>query len=178
MIRTTRSPLRSTAITELAAGVVGDAEPWRIETGHSLSPLQATLQRMPSTVQERWFARLFMIKPMVIGVLALFWIVTGLITLFEPGAAVRVLTHRGWGDEAALSIVVVGAMVDLGLGLACLRRAWTSWAAGGMIAVSMVYLVVATLVAPDLWRDPLGPLVKVVPAMMLALAALAMAEER
>ena len=35
-----------------------------------------------------------------------------------------------------------------------------------------------TLLAPDLWADPLGPLVKTMPALILALVAIAMAEDR
>jgi hypothetical protein len=34
------------------------------------------------------------------------------------------------------------------------------------------------MLAPDLWADPLGPLVKVVPAMLPAVALLALAEDR
>jgi hypothetical protein len=33
-------------------------------------------------------------------------------------------------------------------------------------------------VTPELWADPLGPFVKVFPAMALALAVAALAEER
>ena len=40
------------------------------------------------------------------------------------------------------------------------------------------YLLGATLWRPDLWIDPLGPLIKVVPAMMLALVMLAIIDER
>ncbi len=72
-----RSPLRSTAIAELSNGVTGDPRPWRSVAGQSLSPLHTTLRRLPSTVQERWFARCFLLKPVVIGTLAGFWLVTG-----------------------------------------------------------------------------------------------------
>ncbi len=48
----------------------------------------------------------------------------------------------------------------------------------GMIAVSLAYLAGATIWRPDLWGDPLGPLMKVWPAAILALAALAIMDER
>ena len=47
-----------------------------------------------------------------------------------------------------------------------------------MLAASAAYLLGGTLLAPDLWGDPLGPLVKVVPAMLPAAMLLALAEER
>ncbi len=47
-----------------------------------------------------------------------------------------------------------------------------------MIAVSLAYLAGGTLIEPTLWLDPLGPLVKVLPSILLTLATLAVLEER
>jgi hypothetical protein len=47
-----------------------------------------------------------------------------------------------------------------------------------MVAVTLGYLAAGSIAAPDLWLDPLGPFVKTVPAAVLALVAMAMAEER
>ncbi|MGO4842772.1 DoxX-like family protein [Rhizobiaceae sp. 2RAB30] len=38
----------------------------------------------------------------------------------------------------------------------------------GMIATSIAYLVGGTVFTPGLWLDPLGPFVKVLPAIMAA----------
>ena len=48
----------------------------------------------------------------------------------------------------------------------------------GMLALTLVYLVAASILAPELWADPLGPLVKAIPALVLALVALAIWDER
>jgi hypothetical protein len=42
---------------------------------------------MPATVQERWFARLFLVKPLILATLSAFWIITGFITLANPADA-------------------------------------------------------------------------------------------
>ena len=47
-----------------------------------------------------------------------------------------------------------------------------------MVLLSPAYLVAATALTPTLWLDPLGPLVKVVPSIVLALVALAILDER
>jgi hypothetical protein len=47
-----------------------------------------------------------------------------------------------------------------------------------MIVVTLAYLAGATLWRPDLWLDPMGPLVKSLPAALLALCALALQDER
>ena len=49
------------------------------------------------------------------------------------------------------------------------------WAA---FAVSILYLLVATITLPVLWADPLGPLVKIAPILVLNLVALTILEDR
>ena len=173
-----RSPLRTTALTELAAGVTGDPASWRSATGASLTPLDATLRRLPATVQEQWFARTFIVKPIAILTLAVFWMLSGTLALTDPESAARVLTSRGVDGSWANALVFGGAIIDIGLGLGVLARSTMAAAANGMILVSLAYLVGATMLAPGLWHDPLGPLVKVVPGMVLALFLLAVTKDR
>ena len=173
-----RSPMRTTALTEMAAGVTGDPAPWRAATGAGLSSLDVTLQRIPSTVQERWFARLYLLKPTVIATLSVFWIVSGLVAFAAPDMATAVLTSRGVDRMPAHIAVIGGAFSDVTLGLAIVFRRWLKTASLGMIGLTLCYLAGGTWLAPDLWADPLGPLVKTLPALTLALVALAMAEDR
>jgi hypothetical protein len=51
-------------------------------------------------------------------------------------------------------------------------------AAIAMALTALAYLVAGSIVAPGLWLDPLGPFVKIIPCIVLALAAAAMLEER
>ena len=173
-----RSPMRTTAITELAAGITGNPAAWRTQTGRPLASLEATLRQLPATIQERWYARAFMLKPVIIAVLSVFWTATGVVALANPQSAARVLTSRGLDDGLALTIVVSGVAMDLILGLAVISRNSMPWAAKGMIAVTLAYLIGGTLLTPDLWLDPLGPLVKAIPALALALVALALEGDR
>ncbi|MNE91873.1 hypothetical protein D3C80_1895400 [compost metagenome] len=48
----------------------------------------------------------------------------------------------------------------------------------GMLLVTASYLAGATLLEPALWFDPLGPLVKVLPSILLTLVAMATFDER
>ncbi|MDR3511478.1 MAG: DoxX-like family protein [Caulobacteraceae bacterium] len=79
---------------------------------------------------------------------------------------------------AAQAFVALGSIVDIALGLAVCFRSTAARAMQGMLLVSAVYLVAGTALRPDLWADPLGPFVKTVPAAVLALAALALLDER
>jgi uncharacterized protein YbjT (DUF2867 family) len=173
-----RAPLRSTALAEMSRGVRGDPGPWALAGGAPIASLAETLRRHPATAQDRWFGRLWLLRPVLIGGLALFWLASGAITLARPGAAASVLTAGGMADVPALALVLGGAFLDLALGaLAVVRRTMPA-AALGMLAVSAGYLLGGTLLAPHLWADPLGPLVKILPSMLSAATLLALAEDR
>jgi uncharacterized protein YbjT (DUF2867 family) len=173
-----RPPLRTTALLQLEAGVAGDPSAWFQERGRVLSGLQETLRRHPATVQERWFGRLWLMKPVVIAALSLFWLASGLIGLMASEAASAILTGRGIGHGIATLAVIGGSLLDMALGAMLLLRRTYRAAALGMIATTLAYLAAGTALAPELWLDPLGAFVKTLPGLVLALVALAIADER
>jgi uncharacterized protein YbjT (DUF2867 family) len=172
-----RSPLRSTAMSVMRTGISaeGDATPY---LGRSFKTLPETLAAMPAGAQEIWFARLWLLKPVIIGVLALFWLASGLIGAVHASGAAAVLTERGTPEGLARLAVCSGAALDVALGAAVLFRPLSRVALIGMAWVSLAYMVGAGLLAPDLWLDPLGPMVKVVPGLVLVLVGLAVLDER
>ncbi len=173
-----RSPLRSTAIRVLRDGVSGDATALARAGGTPCRGLGDIFDALPATVQERWFARAYLLFPIAILTLSAFWIVSGLMGMVSFRSAQSVLTTRGWGEATAGLAVVSGAIIDIALGLLILWRSKLRRAVLGMIAVSLAYLVGATVAAPGLWLDPLGPLVKVFPGICLALFVLVLADDR
>lgn len=173
-----RSALRRTAWDQLCRGVTGDAATWTAAGDRPLRSLDQSLRDLPSTVQERWFARLHLLKPAVLGGLAAFWIASGLLGLAGFDAATAVLTSRGLSESHGALAVATGSVLDVALGLALLVRRSARPAALGMVVTGLGYLAAASALTPDLWLDPLGPLVKIVPATLLALVALALLEER
>jgi uncharacterized protein YbjT (DUF2867 family) len=173
-----RSPLRTTAIRTLEKGVTGDPANWRAAGGQPCRGLSDTLAEMPATAQERWFARLYLLLPLAITTLSLFWIASGLIGLARSDVAQALLMDRGAPHLLAALVVVGGSVADIILGAAVLIRKWARPACLGMVAVSVLYLLGGTVFAPDLWTDPLGPLLKVLPAIVLALTAAALLDER
>ncbi len=173
-----RSPLRSTAMTVMAQGVTGDPGPYRRAAGRSLAGLDEIYDGLPCAREHRLSARMTLLMPVVIGVLSLFWLLSGLFGLAGLFRAAEVLTRAGWSDGIAGAGVVVWSFVDIALGLAILWRPWAARACLAQVAVAAFYLVVATAVVPGLWLDPLGPLVKILPALMLSLIAIPMLESR
>jgi hypothetical protein len=172
-------PVRSTALRELQRGVSGDPGDWCAGTGIAPLSLGETLQQLSATVQEKWFARLFLAKALVLTVLVLFWISSGLIGLaVSRDAAAAILTARGVAPWAAMAVTVAGSLGDIVVGTAiAFRRTCGAGLLAGM-ALALAYLAGATILAPALWLDPLGAMVKTVPAIVLMGVALAMLENR
>lgn len=173
-----RSPLRSTALSVMADGVTVNPHPYMDASGRNPHTLADTMRAMPASVQERWFARLYLMMPIAIAVLSAFWLTSGLIGLLRLQEAATILVQGGFRPALAAMAVATGAVADVLLGLLVLFRPVTRTALAGMIAMTAVYLLAATVWFPDLWADPLGPLVKSIPAAFLALVAMQLVETR
>mgnify|MGYP006439534343 FL=1 len=78
----------------------------------------------------------------------------------------------------AAGLVYGGGVVDIALEAAILTRPLTRLAAMASAAVASCYAISGAFLTPELWADPLGPMVKILPAIALALAVAALAEER
>lgn len=173
-----RSPLRSAALAALTRGVTGNAALWNGISGRPLKPLEATLADMPVNVQERWFARLWLVKPVILACLSMFWLVSGIIGLIREEQAADILVSHGVPRNFADMSVLAGSAADILVGAAVVVRPLARRALLGMIAITVFYLAAATLLVPELWLAPLGPLVKTIPTLCLVLVALAVLDER
>lgn len=174
-----RSPARSTAVAQLAQGVTGDPETWMRETGIRPRSLDEILALRPATVQDRWFARLYPLKPLAIGGLALFWISTGVLALGPAYAeGLAHLTAAGFTVPMAKITVIAGALFDIALGLLLLVRRFAKPVLVAMLIATVGYLAAGTLIEPSLWIDPLGPLTKILPMLLATLLTLAIVDER
>ena len=174
-----RPPIRSTAQAEIRRGAVGSSAEWTEATGIRPRDIEKELARDPASVQERWFASLYALKPLVFGVFALFWIATGLISL-GPGWEIGTsLVREGGLDETTAALAVVaGALADIVIGLAILYRPTSRYGLYAGLAISVTYAIVGTILVPRLWSDPLGPMLKIWPIMVFNLVALAILEDR
>ncbi|MFK3776779.1 SDR family oxidoreductase [Agrobacterium sp. NPDC089420] len=170
-----RSPLRSTAMTVMSEGIVSQQEtqPGMI----ALKTLEQTLAAHPCGVQDLWFARSYLLKPLLILCLSLFWLLSGLIPLLNiNGAAAHFLPFMP--QTPAIALTLATCLIDIALGVIVLWRPLAGKALIGMLLVSAAYLTGGSLLEPGLWLDPLGPLVKVLPSLALTLVALATLDER
>jgi uncharacterized protein YbjT (DUF2867 family) len=173
-----RPPIRTTARREMARGAAGDPEPWMALTGIRPRSLSSALAAEPASVQERWFANLYLLKALVFAVFAGFWIVTFAISVGPGYEAGRQLMQAAGAGSLSGPSVVAGALADLAIGLGIAWRKTTRLALWAALLLSLFYLLAGTALAPQLWAEPLGPLTKIFPIMALNLVALAILEDR
>ncbi len=173
-----RGPMRSASLEQLRHGVRGDAAEAARHLGIVCGSLDEMLAAEPSGAQERWFARLYFLRPVTLAVLASFWIMSGLIGMLEAPRAVQTLTVAGIAARPAQALVWLGSVLDISLGALICHRATARWALRGTLWLSGAYVLGATVWRADLWSDPLGPLLKIIPAALLACVALAILDER
>jgi uncharacterized protein YbjT (DUF2867 family) len=173
-----RPPVRTNARREIVRGAVGDPGPWTAMTGIRPQSLSAALAARPATVQERWFANLYLLKAVVFATFASFWLVTAFVSLgpgYERGLEIM---QKSPAAPLAEASVIGGGLADLAIGLAI---AWRPTARAGLIAALLLsggYLVIGTILRPDLWLEPLGPMTKIFPIAALNLVALAILDDR
>ncbi len=173
-----RPPVRSTARREIVRGAIGDPGPWSRMTGIVPRSLSTALGAAPISVQERWFAPMYLLKPLIFAILAGFWIVTGVLSVgpsYELGVAL--MLEGGAGPLSGPS-VIAGGLADLVIGLGIAVRRFTRPALYAALAISLFYVVAGSILLPQLWLEPLGPLTKIWPILMLNLTALAILKDR
>ncbi|RWB69519.1 MAG: SDR family oxidoreductase [Mesorhizobium sp.] len=173
-----RPPMRTNAAREIARGATGALESWKLATGIQPSSLASALAANPPTVQERWFAGLYFVKPAIFLVLPFFWIATGIISLTTGWrSGVELLLNTAF-EPLAGPAVVAGALADMVVGAMIAWRPASRLGLWGAIAVSFFYAIAGSILRPDLWNEPLGPLMKILPILVLHFCALAILEER
>ncbi|MBN8633495.1 MAG: SDR family oxidoreductase [Rhodobacterales bacterium] len=169
-------PVSATSVAQLEAGVLTDPAPLLARISSRPRTISAVLAERPAGTQDLWQARLYLLKPLIRLTLAALWLVSGLIGLasaaetFAPGLplpeSLAILLARGFG------------LADLALALALLRNWRPRPVALAQIALVLAYTGGLTLLAPGLWLDPYGGLLKNLPTLALMLVHHALVEER
>jgi hypothetical protein len=174
-----RPPVRTTAAKEMVRGATGDAAAFKRMTGSEPRDLQTALVREPAGVQERWFARLYLLKPLMFGIFALFWIATGIISL-GPGwqRGIELVMEGGTSEDVAKLAVLSGGLADVLIGLAIAFRRTARVGLYAAFGISAAYAIIGTILVPWMWLDPLGPMLKIGPIMVFNLVALAILDDR
>lgn len=172
-------PMRSTAIAELRRGVKGNPAGWISATGITPKTIAEMAAQRPATIQDKWFARLFPIKALIIASIVVFWVASGFIALvISYDAAADILRSHHFPPALVDSITIGTSLMDMSIGLLIAFRRTAAFGLIAGIVASLGYMAGAAILTPDLWIEPLGALVKTGPAIVLMLVALLTLDNR
>lgn len=172
-----RTALRTTSLKVLTSGVTGDPTPWREASGQTCLSLSETLRQLPSTAQERIYARVMLAFPICLLVLSFFWIASGVMGFISFDDAMAALDDQIPEGLSAL-FVAAGSVADILIGAGLLIRPLTRKAAISGVFLAGGYAFASLIFTPGLWLDPLGPMMKTVPVIAFMALIASIAEER
>jgi uncharacterized protein YbjT (DUF2867 family) len=173
-----RPPVRTTAQLEITRGAVGNIESMT-RLGLQPKSLSAFFASEPASVQERWFARLYLLKALTFIVISLFWASTAFVSLGPGwGYGIGLMREGGVEGAAAQLTVIAGALADLAIAIAIAYRPTSRYGLYAAISISFTYAIIGTILVPRLWADPLGPMLKIWPVIVLHFTALAILDDR
>lgn len=168
--------LRPESLAMLARGnVAGGAAPpdWYPR------PLAEAMAAEPAGPADRQDARLLPLRPVMRLLMAAVWIGTAVVSLTVGWSQGLALLGRvglqGWLAEA---VVIGGALADLLMGLLIFAPRHQAVIGGMQVAVILGFSTLASLVTPEAWADPYGPLLKDAAMLAATLGRIAMREGR
>ncbi|TDQ66989.1 uncharacterized protein YbjT (DUF2867 family) [Maritalea mobilis] len=164
--------IRSTAFKVLENGVTGDASVFTGITGKRLKDAPQNVAEMGLGAQDLLFGRIQLVAVPAIFLFGAFWVFSGAIGVWNLDAAVAKISHR-FNEDVSYVFVICGSLLDLLIGLAIWFRKTHVFALLASLVLSSGYLAAGTFFTPELWMDPLGPLVKIIPVMLTAMFLLA-----
>ena len=86
--------------------------------------------------------------------------------------------NEGGGGALSEPSVVAGGLADIAVALGIAWRPTTKLALWAALGVSVFYVAAGTILLPELWADPLGPMMKIWPILAFNLLCLAILDER
>jgi hypothetical protein len=138
------------------------------------------IYEQPSSVQDHWHARLYFLKPLLQLGIAFIWIFTAICTLFlyPHNASYALLAKAGISSFWQPALLYGSSALDALVGIFMLCGYQIIKTSVVMITVCLFYTVLATLKLPYLWLDPLAPIAKNIPFILLMLTYLALESDR
>ncbi len=172
-------PISTAAVRQLETGVTANYEAFTKTTGQRPRGFSEILANRPAGTQDLWHARLYLLRPLIRFALMFMWLLSGLVGLFlPPERFLDGLSGVPLSGQALTVAARAAGLIDLAIAFGLLT-AWRlprlAWVQLGMVGS---YTLVFGLMAPMLWLDPYGGLLKNIPILCLICAHLILEEER
>lgn len=169
-----RGPLGLTMYRMLQHGNVGSADAVAVftqATGVQPKSVEHSFAESPSSVQDRWHARLYFLAPLLRVMLGLLWVWSGVVGFVTPMAeAAESLAALNVPASLSAGLIYSVSALDAALGV-MLLLSWRVELAGVLMLLSLLaYTVIIGVAVPSAWWQPFGGLIKnlpLIPAVMI-----------
>jgi uncharacterized protein YbjT (DUF2867 family) len=140
----------------------------------------AGLYSQPSTVQDHWHAKLYLLKPLLQLSIAFIWIFSAICSVFlYPWEGSYELLSQVGVNEYWQPILLYGASaLNAILGLATLLNYRAQFIGLIQCIVIIIYTTILTLKLPGLWIEPFAPIAKNIPLLAATLVYMVLASDR
>ncbi len=172
-------PISTAAVTQLEAGVTADFAAFNKATGQQPRGFSEILAQRPAGTQDLWHARLYLIRPLIRFALMFMWLLSGLVGLFlPPERFLDGLTGVPLSGQALTMAARGAGLIDVAIAFGLLA-AWRLPRLA-LFQLGMVggYTLAFGLMAPALWLEPYGGMLKNIPVLCLIWVHLILEEER
>jgi uncharacterized membrane protein len=160
--------------------VVGDPEPWVAATGIQPKSLDQILAARPANVQDRWFARLYLLKPFAIFILAVASFTTSalqFVSAWKNAAAMPSgVPFTAWAVYMLPALIGGGLALLVGFGL--IVRSTARLALITLLILTLLHAADDVMSAWHFEFFPFGVLAYEVPIVLAMLLTLAILDER
>ena len=172
-------PFNRDAVTMLKEARRYDGEDCQQRLGFVPRGLSDYLSQHPPTRAERNEARQYFLRPLLRIALAFMWIMAGIASLFLTPHEQSLALLAKLGLQGGIGQVALygAAFLDMILGLFLLLRLHIKSVARVQIALIAGYTLALGLVAPVMWSDPFGVLVKNIPIIVATMLMMSWQEE-
>lgn len=172
-------PMNSTAIEMLLHAYTVEPDEFEQAIGFKPRGYQQGLMTEPVRIQDKWHARLYFVKPLLIFSIAFLWIASGIIPITAAqNASYALLANIGLLDSQASIALYTSATLNIFLGLLTLCY-WRLHILGAIqCLVIIAYSTVITVHTPAFWLLPFAPIIKNIPILAATLVMMAMARDR
>jgi uncharacterized protein YbjT (DUF2867 family) len=177
------SPISETGVKMMTVDNVATAqEELVLEQAVGFKPRGYTtgLNGMVSSVQDRWHARLFFLRPVLRLSIAFLWIFSGIVGLLPSAAPLSydLLTQAGVPLDLQHCVLNTFASIDILLGLAALLNYRLLLVGFLQCSLIIFYTLFITVMLPLYWLHPFAPIAKNIPIVVAILVMMALESER
>lgn len=177
------SPLSETGVKMMAVDNIATAseEKFLHDTIH-FQPKSYTegLNSMVSSVQDRWHARLYFLRPLLRVSIALLWICSGMMSVLPSILPISfdMMTQSHIPTAIRPFVLYVLGSIDILLGIATLLNVRLHIVGSLQCALIVVYMIFISFFLPEYWLHPFAPIVKNIPILAGILVMMALESER